>query len=514
MTMNEISGIQLLFTQLKWPSVLVRERATTELARLLLGHHYAEPVTKGLYKWISEQMFESLAANGLLVFIRAQMLDPSYIHPPLERILEALNKPSLLSYILLQELFPDTDIPLNTNLWHLNDASDSFRPSFFFEKYATSFLPPIYYKHWVPFIEEQTKMPFKRQCALEWNHLVEETQTPLSRDPLDFWLRRREGNFQYLSVDMRMSEIYRSAFLRTLAWLYEKPSGDQKDMFFLAAQACPIDLELWQLPTQPKPQWWPHITEEVKEIDTILSDTWQQVNALWDHQRSILNGETDGEWILAEASGTVHQSSLFYDLKVCGVFQKCHGPTMPQLNNLVDWYCDYDPDERNQLSLSCDSSLHFSGWLRTSDGSGIAVVFDDWSVAPAAGIAHVNGTTPRWQFWRMYRHIWLPSPFLAQKRVSFGYHEDAISALVDEHAFAKWNDWTYALGEKLLDDVPPFTGQHLLINRNVIRDFAAETESTFCWICELTCYYRQDSYEEFKSFKDYRSFGASLVVRP
>jgi hypothetical protein len=30
----------------------------------------------------------------------------------------------------------------------------------------------------------------------------------------------------------------------------------------------------------------------------------------------------------------------------------------------------------------------------------------------------------------------------------------------------------------------------------------------------LTCYYRNDQYEEFKAFKEYRAFGASSVIRP
>ena len=216
---------------------------------------------------------------------------------------------------------------------------------------------------------------------------------------------------------------------------------------------------------------------------------------------------------MAEASGTVHESSLFYDLQIYGMFQKCHGPTLPPMKDIVEWYCDYDEDGRHRLSAICPSILHFRGRL-ARETAPFVVRFDDWTIAPTTGKCHIDGTIPRWQFWRMHRGIWFPSPFLVDEQLEFGYQDGAMCTILNGTVIGKWSDWTYALGEKLLDNVPPFSGQHLFIDRNIIQRFAADTGSTFCWICELTCYYRNQHYGEFKTFKDYMALGASSVIRP
>lgn len=510
------SSLVMLFTQLAWPSGLVRERACTAIADLLDNSQYLDIVLTYLLRWIARQKFESIVTIGLLVLLRAQMLSSRFSLPPIEQVDGAIKKPSLLSWQLLNALYPNTNLPIDDVLIYSETPPEDFTPDSFFEKYATNFLPPIYYEFWIKEIEQRTRLPVRLQCTYEWQCIIDETGTELSRRPLDFWLSRQEGKEYHVSVDTEMSEVYRSAYLRALAWTVTQGKMTQRDASFLAAQACPIDLGLWQLNPTARPEPWPYVPARIntKKIDTTIAELWPQIERLWKQQWEERQKRFNKDWILAEASGIVHRSSEVYDLEIYGLFQKCHGPVLPSSEEIVYWYQGMSDQDRNVIATSCPSHLRFDGTLEKKSLNECVQVFDDWSVAPAAGIVHINGTTPRWQFWRMYRNIWLPSPFLSDTEITFGYEDEALFAKSYNKIIGKWNDWTDALGEKMIDSIPPATGQQLLLSRKVVEQFTVETNSYFCWICRLTCYYRENTHSSYKEYTDYRVFGATSIVVP
>jgi hypothetical protein len=510
------SSLVMLFTQLAWPSGLVRERACTAIANLLDNSQCSDIVLTYLLRWIAQQKLESMVTIGLLVLLRAQMLSSRFSLPPIEQINEAIKKPSLLSWQLLSVLYPNANLPIDDVLIHSETPPGDFTPDSFFEKYATNFLPPIYYEFWITEIEQRTRLPVRLQCAYEWQCIIDETGTELSRNPLDFWQNRQEGKEHHVSVDTKMSEVYRSAYLRALAWTVTQKRMTQRDASFLAAQACPIDLELWQLNPTARPEWWPYVPAktDTEEIDTTIAELWKRIEQLWEQQWEESQKRFNEDWILAEASGIVHRSSEIYDLEIYGLFQKCHGPVLPSNEEIVYWYQGMSDQDRNVIATSCPSHLHFSGILEKQSLDERVQVFDDWSVAPAAGIVRINGTTPRWQFWRMYRNIWLPSPFLSDSEITFGHESEGLVAKSNNKIIGKWNDWTDALGEKMFDNIPPATGQQLFLSRKVVEQFTVETTSHFCWICRLTYYYRENTYSSYKEFTDYRVFGATSIVVP
>src|SRR5687768_9506390 len=91
--------LRLLFNQLTWPSALVRERAATAIARLLLaGFNHVEAY---VLQWLREQPLESVSVNGLLALIRVRIEGGSV--PPRDALLPAISRPSLLSRMLCEE---------------------------------------------------------------------------------------------------------------------------------------------------------------------------------------------------------------------------------------------------------------------------------------------------------------------------------------------------------------------------------------------------------------------------
>jgi len=72
----DVDEYDILLSRLKWPSPLVRERAATEIARLLCDASVQETIFTKLTGWIQQQTLESLVAIGLLPLIKSAENDP------------------------------------------------------------------------------------------------------------------------------------------------------------------------------------------------------------------------------------------------------------------------------------------------------------------------------------------------------------------------------------------------------------------------------------------------------
>lgn len=106
--MNEFDkDISFLLSRLTWPSGMVRERACVSIADLLLDPGNAKIIEISLLNWIKEQSLESTVSMGLLILLYAKTAYPKLALPPREVITAAIAKSSLLSHIMLKELFQE-----------------------------------------------------------------------------------------------------------------------------------------------------------------------------------------------------------------------------------------------------------------------------------------------------------------------------------------------------------------------------------------------------------------------
>lgn len=517
--MNDGSLLALLFSQLTWPSLLVRERACVSIARLLADPGQAGPARDHLLLWLRAQDLESVAALGLLALLRAQI--EGVVEPvPIDEVVAAVERPSIQSHLLLGEYAPGR-VAFDLSAAHSGAAPAGFAPEPFFGDHVRSYLPPIY-DFWAGEIEKRGRIPFRRQWAYEWGLARGRVGTELSVKPLDFWLSGSPYKERYQGADMPLSEVYRSAYLRTLGWAVDVGGLSRDDAVFFAAQACPIDLELWRLEPGRKPPWWPRVEEPEGKIDTTAVAIWEAVEGLW---RACSAGEPPwgGDWALAEASGRVHTGTTTYDLEIFGCYQKCHGPAAPDLADLADWYRG-EGHRENRVDLLCPSPIRLRGHARGVRLDDLVRRSGDWTLVPAAGPVSVMSSVPRWQWWRMAREVWMPTPCLEGSRAELGFEDGSMAMLgfedgsmatrIDGQVAARWSDWTEALGETLPEGLPPATGQFLLADRGLIQEFAAATGSSFCWVCRLTGYHQERFGDTLDRFTDHRSFGAPGIVLP
>lgn len=493
--------LSFLFSRLTLVSGMVRERTCVAIADLIINSQESENIQRKLLDWIKKQTLESFTVIGLLVFCRIQIQSSDCTILSLPQFIAAINQPSILSWMLLNELFSDGVPVPDWKILHSGTAPSEFRANSFFTKYSSNFLPPIYTEY-AKRIETIKQIPFQKQWAFEWQKILEVAGKEPSRNALDFWGRPDYDHYEVF--DTAISEVYRSAYLRSLAWAVSTGAISDKDAKVFAAKTCPIDLGLWHITPGTKPNWWIKVDEPESEIDTVPGQIWQQLEKVWQQQVTEKN-----EWIVAEAGGRVYEkrNTAAYDLDIFGLFQTCQGSSVADIGKIADWYCR-DNFVREQMS----SSIRFEGFIEHISPSTFAETFGDWLVVPASIPVWPN-TVPRWQSWRVRRNIWLPAPFLAREMLRFYCSDDALIIQEGENTVAKWIDWADGLGEKISANLSPSTGQHMLIQRKRIQEFMEATDSVFCWICRLTVYNRKYDGSPYDKFYDYSHYGATSIVR-
>lgn len=488
--------IDLLLSRLSWPSPLVRERAAVTLTGLLAGPH-STVIGSALLEWIQQQTLESVAVLGLLPFCRACGTLPS-IEIFDESLALAVRKPSLLSDLIFQDLGIADSIPLELDHLHSGTAPIGFEPRAFFREHIRMFVPPIYSIR-AEKIEHDVRIPFMRQWAFEWEALVETTNITPTMEPAYFW--GREDDKHLPGMDTRLSEVYRSAYLRALAWSVTTGWVSLDVAMLLAAETCPIDLELWKLKPGRRPNWWPEVRDSVGGIDTLAAQIWGQVEELWDKQCA----EEQAETILA-AGGRVHQGDVIYDIEILGVFQSAEGPESGDARDIFE-RCD-----RVNLRES-SKGLRLAGVILPESPASLEVNIGDWVVVPASGRVW-SPTSSRWQIWRFLRAVRLPAPFLFNGAMTFRCGKDAIEISDPVGVKARLWDWTDGLSEKLLANLPPRSGYALTADTSIVRGFAQETAMTFVWVCRLSGYHRQYGYGKFEKVVFFRNFGMRNIVLP
>ncbi len=495
--MSKTLALDLLLQRLAWPSGMVRERTCIGISNALVRRDTYPLAKKGVLKWLKQQRLESIICNGLLAWIHKQSINGVKLtKAEIEDVRDAIGFPSALSWVLLKHLIPDEPIP---NWQSLNSGTAP-------QAHATT---PDFRKHihilpqnYISLAETISKsgVDFFKQWEYEWNCVL----TRCGRKPYlrgtDLWGRSDD---QHITVyDTQLSETYRSAFLRALAWATMIGALSASDSEILATKICPVDVGIWRVQPSKPLQHWPSIQEEPGTIDTIPIEIWRQVEQLWEEQR---RGQT--EWVLSQASGRVHSGNSNYDLEIYGVLQSCHGPKNPELEKILDWSSEEIP-----YILMQDGGIELKGPIIGPSIRRVRQRFSDWQLIPLATQVR-TWTIPRWQYWRMFRGVWGPIDLLNEGLLKVRCTKDAVWFLREKNPIARWSDWSCGLTETSLANLSPATGEMLLINRKIIEKSEAKQSMVFCWLCRITGYNREHKFGQFKLFHDYRIFGERLLVQ-
>jgi hypothetical protein len=506
MTSSE-KHLSMLFSRLTWPSPLVRERACTAVARLLLTSPQATAIKVFFLRWLESQHHESMCGVALLALLRAKM-DAGDDCPILAADVQAsLPWPSLQSALLLAEYEPDAVVTENLCEWHSGDPSGSFVVNPFFGEFVRNFLPGVY-DFWAKELEGRNLIPFRRQWAYEWDIVLRRRSYDLSYSSLRYWFGNRETDDRCTAVDVPLSEIYRSAYLRALAWAVDTRKLDRDVANSLAADTVPIDLELWSIRPRPRPDWWPNASLNDARVDAAFGDVWLAVSDLWDRQQTGA-APWGADWVLAHSAGRVRDGDTPYELSQTACFQKAIGAGEPQASELLEWCSKGD---KTTLRPATDSPIRFAGEILPEAGSNCATTIGGWQVMPVVGHFFASMGISRWQWWRGCRGMCGPAAHLVEKGYRFRRDGDSLVFESTGEVIGRWVDWTEELRERLPSTILPSTGQLLLIRREVIERFAAQHRARLCWLVRATAFCREYDYKPYQPVHEDRVYGASSII--
>ena len=499
----------LAFSRLTWPSGLVRERAATAMACLMADEVHD---AKGRYlRWLASQRLESTTAIGFLVLVRMLQAGHRERLPPIDAVHAAHARPSILSGLLCRVVYGDACGAPAEYVHHSDSAPDGWSLPEFFENYVSSFLPPIHFEH-ARYVERACGCEFLRQWAFEWQQLVDELNAPTSIEPLREWIGvAQEGHYRPVVVDTWMSEIYRSSYLRALHWAVSEGRLPFGNAMVLAEAVCPVGLLLWRCKPNAKPTWWPVVPPELDgPLDVAPAAIFEAVESLWNRQKQhqLWDGEKDlgTSCVLGATRGVVLESTVKYYLEIAGVFQRAVGPGEPPIERVGTWVFE---EGLHRGAGPTITPLKAEAQVELGDLKFESM--DDWQVAPAVA---TRNYASRWQYWRM-EGLCLPAEGFAGEVLNLEVGDaSVIQRGASGHAYGRWWDWTDGVREKLVDTIPPRTGQVLSLDAATVEKMEEATQSTFCWVCRLTMFDQPRSYGAHRESRMYRLLGGSHIVRP
>ena len=129
-----------------------------------------------------------------------------------------------------------------------------------------------------------------------------------------------------------------------------------------------------------------------------------------------------------------------------------------------------------------------------------------------ASAVAVRNYVSRWQYWRM-EGLSLPAEGFAGEVLNLEVRDESvIHRGASGYICGCWWDWTDGVREKIVDTVPPRTGQVLFLDAATVEQVEEATQSTFCWVCRLTMFDQPRSYGAHRESRMYRLLGGSHVV--
>ena len=484
--------IELLVDRLRWPAPLVRERAASQLGnRIAAGDDGA---VQALLVWIADQELESLAAIGLLPFLRAVGQEGARL-PATNKIASAVQARSVLSDLYLDHL--DPPYASNPNLGRHSGPPPGSWTSQRTETGLRAASPEGIQREQLRRIGRYSRVPLERQFDFELSVLSSHAASSAHAE-------RAAGDYDrgyHPGWHPVSKEIRASAYLRSLAWAASCNSVPNDRILAAAALCSPVDLGLWGVRSTSAPAWWPSLDpdgdegEVDKEVATALRAIDEVVQA-W---------QSDDNVVLA-ASGCLSQTKVGqHDLEVRAFFQRTYGPHRPESEELFE----HLKSARSWVNQE-ESPLRFEGPVVANGG---AQELADWVVAPCSGSTQPLAIT-LWQGWRGLRGFQCPSPELVDGEIRAICRQDSVDYECAGELVAQWTDWSRSLSAIAVRDLLPASGWVLVAPRAVVDRFTSETGMALAWAWEITSHFRDYAHGEFMVHRTHGDHGTTMVIRP
>ena len=506
------SDYNFLLNRLKWPSCLVRERAASVIASMLLQPEFAEATSAALPEWIRNQSVETFAAYGLLPVLKAQLGGARLETDFLLNLRDAVRRPSLLAWLFFRDLHPNAEERSESWLAHSGDAPESFTEAQNFSSEVRYYLPHAY-ADWGEALVRGMRVPFLRQWEFELKCIGGNTRHSTDKG-LKAWRvldRERRG---YFAADPPSAEICRSAFLRAIAWAVQKGGLPLEMAIERIAVSCPIDLELWKLTPSRRPVWWPRFSASASKIAVGDDELWPQVRALWEKQAQRIPfaaGDAVGaEWILAAGSGFAGTAGGAFHVEIYSGLQQSTGGDVPSDDEVVGLLSG-EAKRLPYLRVDGSSPMYLKGTVPLVPSRTCGGQVADWRLLPLS-CRLIPETFPRWQIWRFHHGPRTVPNWFSPKRTEVEVAENALLTRHQGKVVGRWLDWTDGITEYGTQQAPTRSGEMLLVNRNWFEAVAGHYRGQLVWGCRITAFAVNERQETVEQLTFCRTLGGSRLI--
>lgn len=509
-----VSVLDILFQRLLWASPLVRERTATALAKLLISGPRGEEVFKELLSWIQKQRLETTIAIGLLPIIKAlYMVDDVKSLEYIDINLVADTIP--INSEVIEKLFDElafmmgVDKPNLPPKANIEPVPNTYVPNIFFQRYVNTFLAPIYTQRGSD-IERRSGKNFIKQWAFTSDNLMKVSCIQPDPNQVYYYGRNKHDEF-LLGFSSKISEVYRSGFLRVLQSFYNEGSI-QEDFYFEYAYATfPIELSKWKILPDRPPEWWPRLAKTKntndKKSNSITAISFET------SPESLINCPSEKVLIAVEGAiqpengwtdNPAHSFTLIaFGYKVIGtkiptseeIAEKIlYSPSLVTIPSKTQRPFNFLEDMENQLTIG--------NWpKRIKDIIIYPIVVRDRDLCIAL-----------WQYFRDYDFPFnlYPSILQGQKIVL----NENNWQLEDEQrkVMATYSDWLEGLKERYDRDMPIPHGQFLMLDKDFLNNWLNESELRLGYVLKSIYRSKQYSYDEVKVHEEFKIINVSNII--
>jgi hypothetical protein len=515
---KEVDEIDILFHRLLWPSPLVKERAATGIAYLLVNSPKKKDIYKRLLSWTNSQRMESVLAVALLPIIRAfdfykASSKLSYIK--ISQIVKNISANSVVIEKLIQELTRLTG-PTKVRLPSyktVKSCPNTYVISDFFSKFVKTFLAPIYFQR-ASEIQSKTTIPFLKLWSYTADEIIKDNDISLDANQAYYYGRSRHGEF-LLGFSSKISEAYRSSFLRVLQHSYKK--GEISEDFYLdyAYATLPIDLSKWKIEPERSPDWWPKLTSLGKK----KQDEQQEiVQVSLQEPIENLTKNLSSKNLLMAAEGAIEpsngwkQSDPDCSFSLIGFGYKVVGPQLPEAKEVAEKIL-YRPSIitiPSKVNRPFNYLENSKDYLTTEDK---LIRIKDLFVYPI--VARENDLCiTLWQFFRDYDqsfHINAPLCLgldLTIESNKWSYRNKKGKDMVI------YRDWLEGLKERYETEMPIPHGQYLITDKVFVNGWLKEGSLRMGYLLKVTYRYKKYNYDEAEKIEDYKLLNVSRIIIP
>jgi len=506
-----IDEVDLLVQRLLWPSPLVRERVATALAGLFSHSLNREETYRRFLTWIQSQALESVVAVSLLPFFRTFQVQNktnlSYIK--FGDIVESLPLGSVVIHKLTEELASEmgvdpSDIKLPEYV-NVNPCPDTYQINSFFQKHVNGFLAPIYHNR-AEEIESRRGRDFIRQWAFTSEELVNANKIRLNAD-LGYF-QGREEDVTLVGMSTKLSEAYRSAFIRVLQQFFTADHIPEDLYLEYAYATAPVDLTLWKINPRRSPDWWPKLRDD-------STSTLTQVS-LEKPIESLIEQSDSNHLLFAEGAITPTKgwdgSDAVYSFSLIGFAYRVLGPNIPTAEEVAEELIDAP----SLVVLIPSKTKHPFGFLDNYPDF-YRIRTDPRNIGDLVAyplIVRIRALTIfLWQFFRGYHAFVLLGPDI-QKELSARPGKDSYIYEKDGEKVASVCDWLEGLKERNDSDLPLPHGQWLEIDKTFLESLLASRGLKLGYLLKTTYKHKQYKYGDVATLDQYRLINVSGIILP